>query len=89
VRIEVRAKPRAKKSRILGWREGSLSVALAAPPIDGAANDELVRLLSDVLGVPKRQIVLMRGESSRTKLVDLVDVDPAAVRALLEEAAAR
>jgi uncharacterized protein len=70
LRFEVHAKPRAKKSAIGGLRaDGSLEVALAAPPVDGAANDELVRLLSEVLEVPRKAIVLVRGESSRTKLV--------------------
>ena len=74
VRIEVHVKPRAKKSVIRGVRDGVLEVSLAAPPVDGAANDELVRVLSKELGVPKSSIVIARGESSRTKLVDVYGV---------------
>ena len=69
VRFEVHAKPRAKQSRILGTRGDSLEVALAAPPVDGAANAELVRLLAETLGVPRRSVVLVRGETAQRKLV--------------------
>ncbi len=87
MKIEVHAKPRAKKSRIVGWRGEVLEIALAAPPVDGAANEELVRLLAEVLGVPKRQVVVLRGEASRNKLVEVDGVAADAARALLEEAA--
>jgi uncharacterized protein (TIGR00251 family) len=86
VRIEIHAKPRAKKSRILGARGDALEVSLAAPPVDGAANDELVRTLADALGVPRRQVVLVRGESSRQKLVEVTGLSLEEVRARLERA---
>jgi uncharacterized protein (TIGR00251 family) len=69
VQFEVYAKPRAQKSKVLGWREGRLDVSLAAPPVDGAANAELVATLAKALGVPKAQVQLVRGETGRTKLV--------------------
>jgi uncharacterized protein (TIGR00251 family) len=69
VRFEVHAKPRAKKSRVVGERGDSVEIALAAPPVDGAANAELVRFVGEVLGVPKRDVELVRGEMSREKLV--------------------
>lgn len=75
VRFEVHAKPRAKKSRILGLRGESLEVALAAPPVEGAANEELVRVLSDALGVPKRSVEILRGASSHKKLVAVAGLD--------------
>jgi uncharacterized protein (TIGR00251 family) len=69
-RFEVWAKPRAKKSGIGDVREdGSLEVALAAPPADGAANEELLRVLGEALNVPDRNVVIVRGASSRKKLV--------------------
>jgi uncharacterized protein (TIGR00251 family) len=71
LRFTVHAKPRAKKSAILGVANEELDMALAAPPVDGAANDELVRSLSDALGLPKRSVVIVRGESSRHKLVEV------------------
>ena len=69
VRFEVHAKPRAKKSRIVGPRGDALEVALAAPPVDGAANEELVRVLARALGVPRRSVWIVRGETSQKKLV--------------------
>lgn len=83
VRFEVHAKPRAKKSRIVGVRGDALEVALAAPPVDGAANEELVRVLSDVLGVPKRSVEIVRGETSQKKLVAVAGLAPDAILARL------
>ena len=69
LRFEVHAKPRAKKSKIVGLRGDAVEIALAAPPVDGAANEELIRLLAEVLGIPKRSVELVRGDTSQKKLV--------------------
>ena len=69
IRFEVHAKPRAKKSRIVGPRGDALEVALAAPPVDGAANEELVRILAKTLDVARRNVHIVRGETSQKKLV--------------------
>ncbi|HQY63086.1 MAG TPA: DUF167 domain-containing protein [Polyangiaceae bacterium] len=71
LRFEVRAKPRAKKSRVVSIDDGRLTLALAAPPVDGAANEALVALLADVLGLPLRAVCIVRGTSSRHKLVSV------------------
>ena len=84
-RFEVRAKPRARKSKILGWRDGRLEVSLAAPPVDGAANAELVAVLADALGVPKSAIELVRGQGGRTKLIEVHGLSEAEVRARFSE----
>jgi uncharacterized protein len=81
VRIEVRAKPRASKTRIVGVREGALEIALAAPPVDGEANAELIAALARVLGVPKSRVTIVRGASGRNKLVSVDGVGAADVRA--------
>jgi uncharacterized protein (TIGR00251 family) len=81
VRFEVHAKPRASTSRVGGVREGALVVALAAPPVDGAANDELVATLARALGVAKRDVSIVRGDASRTKLVTVRGLSPAEVLA--------
>jgi len=80
VRFEVHAKPRARKSRIAGERNGALIVQLAAPPVDGAANAELIDVLTQALSLPKRDVTLERGESSRLKLVEVRGLTPAEVR---------
>lgn len=86
VRFEVHAKPRAKKSRLVGLHGEALDVSLAAPPVDGAANDALVELLAKVLSLSKRDVGLVRGASSRTKLVEVRGLDVEAVRARLAAA---
>lgn len=76
LRLKVRVKPRASKSRVLGVREDVLEVAVAAAPVDGAANEELVRTLAEHYGVPKRAVEILSGETSRIKIVRVVVVGP-------------
>jgi uncharacterized protein (TIGR00251 family) len=83
VRLEVRATPRARASSIVGVREGALAVRLAAPPADGAANDELVGLVARALGVACSNIKIVRGHGSRTKLVEVQGLQPADIRSRL------
>jgi uncharacterized protein len=75
IRLTVRVKPRAKTSRILRVNGPSLEVSLARPPVDGAANEELVALLAKTLGVPKRSCRLVLGAASKTKVVEVVGLD--------------
>jgi uncharacterized protein len=86
VRLAVRAKPRAKASRVLRAEGVSIDVALAAPPVDGAANDELLRVLSDVLGVPRSALEIVRGASGKRKVVEVRGVPEADVVARLAAA---
>jgi uncharacterized protein (TIGR00251 family) len=86
VRVEVRAKPRARASRVAGVREGALVVELAAPPVDGAANAELVQALAEALAIPRRDVVLVRGDASRAKLVEVRGLAADDVRARLGRA---
>jgi uncharacterized protein len=79
VRFEVHAKPRAKKSRIVGARGDALEVALAAPPVDGAANEELIRVLAAALDLPRRNVTIVRGETSQKKLVAVDGLDTATI----------
>jgi uncharacterized protein (TIGR00251 family) len=83
VRFEVHARPRAKESRVLGVREGRLDVSLAAPPVDGAANAELVATLAAALGVAKSRVELVRGETGRNKVVEVRGLTENEVRARL------
>ncbi len=75
----VRAHPRARKSAIRGVVEGALDVAIAAMPKEGEANEELVRFLAEVLGVPRRSVRVVRGESSRHKRVSIAGASSAAI----------
>jgi hypothetical protein len=87
VRFEVHAKPRARKSRIAGVHGGALVVHLAAPPVDGAANAELVELLATALSLPKRDVRLDRGASGRVKLIEVYGLGAEEVRVRLGVAA--
>jgi uncharacterized protein (TIGR00251 family) len=79
VSVRVRVKPRASKSRVLGERAGELEVAIAAPPVDGAANEALVAVLAEHFDVPKRAISIRHGASGRSKIVWISEV-PASLR---------
>jgi uncharacterized protein (TIGR00251 family) len=81
--VDVQVSPRASKSALLGEHDGCLKLALAAPPVDGAANRALIELLSALLGVPRKRIELVHGESSKRKTVALHGVTREAIEALL------
>ncbi len=80
VTFEVRVAPRASRNAIIGVHEGSLKVALTAPPVDGAANDALRKLIAKALGVPKSDIDIMRGERARNKTLRIRGVSAEALR---------
>jgi uncharacterized protein (TIGR00251 family) len=82
VRVSVHVQPRASRSEIIGQHGAALKVRLQAPPVDGAANEALVQLLSDSLGVSRRSVRVVAGAASRTKTVEVVGTTEAAVRAL-------
>jgi uncharacterized protein (TIGR00251 family) len=69
VRFDARVTPRASKNAIEGIREGRLVIRVTAPPVDAAANVAVIALLSETLGMAKRQISLVAGERSRTKSI--------------------
>jgi uncharacterized protein (TIGR00251 family) len=67
--MAVRVVPRAARAGLAGIREDALLVRLNAAPVEGAANAELIEVLSDALGVPRRSISITAGERSRRKTV--------------------
>ena len=69
--IDVRVIPRARKTEYGGERDGAFVIRLAAPPVDGAANDALVDFLSATLNVPRRAIRIVSGERGRRKRVEI------------------
>jgi hypothetical protein len=69
VLVRVYAKPRASKSRIVKTSNAELHVALSAPPVDGEANKELLKLISRSFGFPKSALTVEKGEASRHKVV--------------------
>jgi uncharacterized protein (TIGR00251 family) len=73
LKLALKITPNAKCSELLGWEEGVLKLKIAAPAVDGKANAELVRFLAATLGVPKSQIVILKGETARNKLLEVPD----------------
>lgn len=86
VRFSVHVQPRASRSGITGIHGSALKVRLSAPPVDGAANSELVELLAMRLGVSKRAVRIVAGLASRGKTVEVDGVSPESVHALAEGA---
>lgn len=83
--LNIRVIPRAPRSRVDGTRGDAVLIRLAAPPVEGAANDALVAFLSKVLDLPRRSIRIVSGEKSRDKRVAISGVDDAEARARLLE----
>ena len=78
--LAVTAAPRASRSEIVGLHGDRLKVRLAAPPVDGAANKELEKLLAKALDVPRSSVEVVRGLSGRSKTVRIHGLDPTEVR---------
>ena len=71
VRFSVHVQPRAARSGIAGMHGSAVKVRLQAPPVDGAANDALISLLAESLGVPRREVSILAGATSRLKRVEV------------------
>ncbi|HEX8144439.1 MAG TPA: DUF167 domain-containing protein [Pyrinomonadaceae bacterium] len=85
LRFAVRVVPRASRSQIAGEHDGVLRVRVAAPPVEGAANQELVRTLARELKVPVRAVVITSGHSSRLKQVTVSGATASALENLAKE----
>lgn len=83
VLIAVRVIPRSGRSGIAGTRDGAVLVRLNAPPVDGAANAELIELIAEAIGVPKRVVSIATGVRSRSKTVHVSGVSEDQVRSKL------
>ena len=68
-----------------GWRDGTLLVKVTAPPVDSAANAAVIDLLSSALDLPKRAIRIVRGETSRTKQLEIDGLTLDEIRARLND----
>lgn len=80
VRFRVRVQPRASETGIAGAHGDAIRVRIAAPPVDGAANEELVRFLAKKLGVPRAAVSIVSGDSGRDKLIEVSGARVADVR---------
>jgi len=83
VLLSVRVIPRASKAGVAGVRDDALLVRLSAPPVEGAANAELVELLAKLLKIPRRQVSLVSGERSRRKRLTVSGLDAKSIASRL------
>lgn len=81
--IDVRVIPRAKKTAMGGVRDGAVVVRLAAPPVDGAANEALIEFLAATLALPRKSIRIISGERARLKRVAIAGATAETVHARL------
>lgn len=81
--LNVYAQPGGRKTEVLGLHGGALKIRLAAPPVDGAANDELVRFAAELFGVSRRDVALISGLSARSKRLRIA-CHPATAQAVLD-----
>lgn len=81
--LAIRVIPRSPQSAITGRRGEALVVRLAAPPVEGAANDALIEYLARVFDRPKRDVTILAGEKSRDKRVRIDGIDDDAATARL------
>jgi uncharacterized protein len=73
-RITVKVHPRARRSALAGRLGDAWKLALAAPPVDGKANDECVRFFAELAGVPRSRVRIVTGLTSRLKVVEIEGV---------------
>lgn len=83
ISVSVYVQPRASKSEIAGMHGDALKIRLAAPPVDGAANEALIAFIAKRVGVSKSAVRIAAGDKSRRKTVEIITDDPDGARALL------
>ena len=87
-RFDVRVIPRAPQEEFGGIRGSALVVRVSAPPVEGAANEALLRMLSDALGVPTSDLAIISGHHSRDKTLRVVGLSASQLKQRLREAGA-
>jgi len=85
VRLRIRALPRAARTAVAGPHGDTLKVRVAAPPVDGAANEELVRFISKMLHVPRAAVRVVAGQTGRNKVIEVRGSTASAIRAALSK----
>jgi uncharacterized protein len=81
--VAIRLQPRAKRSEVVGERAGAIVIRVTAPPVDGKANAALCQLIAKAAGVPPSSVEVVRGHTSRDKVVRVAGASEEAVREAL------
>ena len=81
MKVRIRATPNARRSEVTGWEDDAISgrvlrVKIAAPPVEGKANEALREFLAKTLGLSKSQVTLEKGDASRIKTFNIPDGTP-------------
>lgn len=85
IRLSVRVKPGSSRARVGGSHDGALVVAVNAPPVDGAANEAVIRALAAAFGVKPGELRILSGHTSRTKVVGIETSEPEDIAARLAQ----
>lgn len=83
VTLRVRVVPRASRSMIAGEIDGAVKTRIASPPVDGAANEELVRFLAKLLGVGRNSVQILAGQTSKNKIIGVSGISVELIRSKL------
>ena len=67
--LAIKAVPNAPRSEVIGWLGDALKVKVHAPPVEGRANEVLCEFLAEILGLPRRAVTVLRGDTSRQKII--------------------
>ena len=84
VRLHVHAQPGAKRTEFAGLHGEAIKIRVHAPPVEGKANEELMRFLADTFSISVSSVTLVRGDKSRSKVFDLAGVDTRQVASIIE-----
>ena len=76
-RLTIQVQPRASRTEVVGPHGDAIRIRLAAPPVDGAANEMLLRFLAERLGVPRSAVTITAGHGSRRKVVRVAGITTA------------
>ncbi|MDD2744389.1 MAG: DUF167 domain-containing protein [Rhodocyclaceae bacterium] len=82
ITLTLHIQPGAKKTGFAGLHGEALKIRLAAPPVDGKANEALIKFVAETLKLPKSAVSLKSGQSSRSKVLEVIGADAARVAAL-------
>jgi len=82
--LAVKVQPRASRNAVGGLHGDELKIAVTAPPVDAAANAAVVELLAETIGLPRRAVTLVRGQTSRHKVLRLEGITAEAAAAKLQ-----
>jgi uncharacterized protein (TIGR00251 family) len=84
--LPIKAIPNAPRSEVVGWLGEALKVKIHAPPVEGRANEALCEFMADALGLPRRAVRVLRGDSSRLKVVRIDGLSLAEAKSRLSAA---